>query len=285
MTALRLAVDLSGPMIRILVGAPGGPMRSAEAPAPPGSMKGGAIEDSGAVANVLRQLVSGTEVKETRAMIAASDSLASFRVLTFAGDATEPQIDSFIRTQLPSDGIRMGVQRQELTLDGGDRTVYAVAFDRPKVQGLAATARLAGLEPVVVELKSLCVARAVSEPACVVVDLEADPAEIFLIDRSLPRLWHSFKIDLGAVDEVAGELASALRSVLSFYRRLPGGSDFGPELPVLISTEHSLPSSSAAEVASLVGRPILALPPMPRISSEIRHGTFLACIGLILRRR
>lgn len=248
-------------------------------------MKDGAVEDSGAVANVLRQLVSDSEVKETRAMIAANDSLASFRVLTFARDATEPKIDSFIRTQLPSDGVRMGVQRQDLTLNGGDRTVYAVAFDRPKVQGLAATARLAGLEPVVVELKSLCVARAVSETACLVVDLEADPAEIFLIDRSIPRLWHAFKVDLGAVDEVVGKVASAVRAVLSFYRRLPGGNDFGPGLPVLISTEHALPSSSAAAVESLVGQPVLALPPAPRISSDIRQSAFLACIGLIMRRR
>lgn len=260
-------------------------MRGSEAPAPTGAVRGGAVEDSGAVAKVLRQLVARAEVKETRAMIAASDSLASFRVLTFAGDATEPSIESYVQAQLPADGSRMGRQRLEVTTNGDERTVYAVAFDRQKVQGLAATVRLAGLEPTVIELKSLCLARTVTEPACLVLDLAADPAEILLIDGSLPRVWHSFRVDLESTGEVIEKLASALRSVLSFYKRLPGGSDFSPDAPVFITPDRSLPTSGTGALEQLVGQPILALPSPPRVSPEIRYASFLACIGLIMRRR
>jgi hypothetical protein len=260
-------------------------MRCAEAPAPVGAVRGGAVEDSGAVAKVLRQLVARAEVKETRAMIAASDSLASFRVLTFASDATEPNIESFVRAQLPADGSRMGRQRLDVVTNGDERTVYAVAFDRQKVQGLAATVRLAGLEPTVIELRSLCLVRTVPEPACLVLDLGADPAEIVLIDGNLPRVWHSFKVDLESTAEVIERLASALRSVLNFYKRQQGGSDFSPDAPVFITPEQSLSSSGAAALESLIGLPVLALPSPPRVAPEIRHASFLACIGLIMRRR
>ncbi len=218
-------------------------------------------------------------------MIAASDSLASFRILRFAKDITEPKIEAFVRTQLPADGIRVGVQRHELSANGAERTVYAVAYDRPKVQELAAAVRLAGLEPTVVELKSLCLVRATPVAACVVLDLDADPFEVFLIDDSLPRLWHSFRVDLQAADEVPRKVASAIRAALTFYERQPGGNSFSPEAPVLVSGGQSLPPLSAAVVETLVGHPIRALPPPPRVPPEIEHGAFLACLGLIMRRR
>jgi hypothetical protein len=285
MNTPRLAIDLSGPMIRILVGNPGGHMRWAEMPAPAGSMKGGAVEDSSKVAQVLKQLVARAEVKETRAMIAASDSLASFRIMRFAKDITEPKIDAFVRTHLPADGTRMGVQRHELTLNGAERTVYAVAYDRPKVEELAATVRLAGLEPTVVELKSVCVARATPVAACVVLDLDADPFEVFLIDEHLPRVCHAFKVDPESPDGLANQIASGLRTVLSYYRRQPAGAGYGPEVPVLVTNEHTMTMLTAASVQELVGHPVGAMPPLARVTTEISHGASLACIGLLMRRR
>jgi hypothetical protein len=279
----RLAIDLSGPMIRILVGHPGEPMRCAEAPAPAGSMKGGAVEDSGAVASVLRQLVTRVEIKETRAMVVASDALASFRVLSFAKDTTDPSVEAHITNQFPMDGSRMGMQRQELTHNGGDRLVYAVAYDRPKVQMLAATLRLAGLEPTVVELKSLCVARVAQVAACVVLDL-SDPAEIFVIDNSLPRLWYGFQAAPQAIEVLTANVATALRSALSFYRRQPEGSAFSDAAPILISSDQAFPSSIAASLENLLGHPVAPLPVPPRVPVDIRHGTFMACLGLVMRR-
>jgi hypothetical protein len=281
----RLAIDLSGPMIRILVGTPGGPMRCAEAPAPVGALRGGAVEDSGAVAKVLRQLVARAEVRETRAMIAANDSLASFRVLSIAKDLSEPKIESLVEAQLPADGGRMGRKRIEVATNGDERTIYALAFDRPKVQSLAATVRLAGLEPTAIELKSLCVARSVNEPACLVLDLGSDPAEILLIDGNLPRIWHSFKVDLESPDNVIEKSVSALRSVLSFFKRQQGGGDFSADAPIFINPEQSLSSSAVAALENQIGHSVLALPAPHRVDPEIRHASFLACIGLIMRRR
>lgn len=280
----RLAIDLSGPMIRILVGTPGGPMRGAEAPAPAGAMRGGAVEDSGAVAMVIRQLVARAEVRETRAMIAANDSLASFRVLSVAKDLSEPKMESLVEGQLPADGGRMGRKRIDVSTNGDERTVYAVAFDRPKIQSLAATVRLAGLEPTAIELKSLCVARSLIEPACLVLDLGSDPAEILLIDGSLPRIWHSFKVDLESPENVIEKSVSALRSVLSFYRRQPGG-DFRPDAPLFVNAEQSMSSGSLAVIENQIGHRVEPFPVPPRVDPEIRHASFVACIGLIMRRR
>src|SRR5579872_5482431 len=100
----RLTIDLSGDMIRVLAGIPGGPMRSAEAMAPAGSLSNGSVIQSGAVGALVKELASRADGKETRAMVVASDALASFRVLSFTKDTADAKIDSLVRAQLPVDG-------------------------------------------------------------------------------------------------------------------------------------------------------------------------------------
>jgi hypothetical protein len=271
-------------MIRVLEGNPGGPMRSGEAPAPPGSMTGGSVTDSGAVAKVLRQLLARTEVTETRALIAASDSLASFRVLSFASEASQQEIETTVQRLLPTDSGRMGLHRHHIGRNGSGTTVYAVAFDRGAIQALAATARLAGVEPVAVELKSISVARVAPIASCVVLDLSVEPAEVFLIDASLPRLWHSFRAKLENGEDDVSKIAAGLRTVLNFYKRPPSGATFGPAVPVLISGDNSLPSHAVAALQGMIGHQVYALPVPARVSAGIRHGNYLACLGLIMRR-
>jgi hypothetical protein len=248
-------------------------------------MTGGTVTDGGAVSKVLRQLLARIEVTESRALIAASDSLASFRVLSFANGASEQEIDATVQRQLPTDSSRMGVQRHQLSRNGAATTIYAVAFDRAAIQGLAATARLAGVEPTVVELKSISVARAAPLASCVILDLSAAPAEVFLIDGHLPRLWHCFKAKPETGDDDVDKVAAGLRTVLNFYKRPSSGGSFGPDVPVLISGDHSLSTSALATLERLLGHPVEELPAPPRVPAEFRHGPYLACLGLIMRRR
>ena len=83
MATSRLALDLSGGTLRVLDGVPGGPMRCGEAAPPPGAFERGRVLDPAALGQAIRQLLARTEISATRALIAASDVIASFRMLTF----------------------------------------------------------------------------------------------------------------------------------------------------------------------------------------------------------
>src|SRR5207247_9579911 len=78
------------------------------------------------------------------------------------------------------------------------RTSYAGIWDRGQGQAMAETARHAGLEPAVVELKSLCVARAIAAPSCILLDMTGEPCEAVLIDEHVPRVSHVFTIGSGS---------------------------------------------------------------------------------------
>ena len=270
-------------MIRVVNGSMGGPMRCGSGGTPVGSIENGKILDPEGVAGALRQLIARTEIQDNRALIAVSDSLATFRVLKFAPSTPEQGIDSAIAKEFPLDPERMATRWAEVHTDGLQRVVYAAAWDRAEVKKVTDTAKLAGLETVVVDLKSACIARAVSESSCVVIDLSSEPAEIILIDGHLPQVWHSFRIEIAPGDDLGPILATPLRSVLRFYQRRKD-SEFGRNSPILISGEQVLPSHVLSSLSEALEHPVEPLLVPSRVPQEVRHATYLTCLGLIMRR-
>lgn len=257
-------------------------MRCGESGVPENAMDGGRVLEPAAVGGALRQLLARAEITANRALIAASDRIASFRVLTFPSETSDADVDAAVRSQLPSNSERLAVRRIEVLVGRPERTVFATVWDRDQVQAIAEAARYAGLDPAVVDLKSLCMARAVPVPSCIVLDLSNHPFEAVLIDDHVPRVWHGFEVE--ADGDHAAMLAAGLKPILSFYRNARGAG-FGPDSPILIRSDQVLPSLMSTRLKELTGHPVEPLPQPPRVDPELRYAAFLTCVGLVMRRR
>lgn len=256
-------------------------MRCGEGAVPPGAMEGGRVLDSEALGKALRQLLARSEITTTRALIAASDVIASFRVLTFPKGTPNPEIDASVRSQLNLGSERMAMRHIEVLTGREERTIFATVWDRGQVNGIAAAARQAGLDPAAVDLKSLCVARAIPVSSCILLDMSADPCEAILIDDRVPLATHSFRVESGG--DLALALANGLKPVVAFHRR-SGASGFGADSPILVRSDQVLPSLLTGRLEQLSGHPVDPLPRPPRVDPDVRFGPFLTCIGLVMRR-
>ena len=258
-------------------------MRCGSGGTPAGSLVDGKVLDSAAVASALVQLLARAEINETRALIAASDAVATFRVIKLPTTAGDQDVDRAVARELPMDPEKMSTQWMNAGNVDGNRVVYAVSWDRALVKSITDVARIAGLDPAVIDLKSACLARAVRLPACVVVDLASSPAEVVLIDDHVPQLWHSFRVDSAAGDDLGSVLTGPLRTVLRFYERRRD-TQFDPAAPILIAGEQMLAARAAAALSREFEHPVTHLPVPPRVPAEIRHATYLTCLGLLMRR-
>ena len=257
-------------------------MRCGEAGAPPGSMQGSRVLDPAAVGQALRQLVARSEITTSRALIAAGDAVASYRVMSFPLSATEADIDAAVRIQLDLGSNKMAHRHFEVpAAASNERAVFAAVWDRPQVTAIAEAIRLAGLEPAVVDLKSLCVARALTRDSCLLVDLTSAPAEVLLIDQHVPRVWHAFNAAMNG--DLPRSLLEALQPVLGFSRR-SGGAGFGPGSPILVRADPPVASGVATRLEELTGRSVLPVEPPPRVDPAVRFVPYLTCLGLMLRR-
>lgn len=236
-----------------------------------------------AVGSALRQLLARTEIEESRALIAASDAVATFRVLKLALAASNQEVDGAVARELPLDPERMSTRWLDVSSGQDHRLVYAVSWDRSLIKTVTDAARFAGLDPIAVDMKSACVARAVAQPACVVVDMASNPAEIVLIDHHIPQVWHSFRLDVEAGGDIAPALTGPLRTVLRFYQRRRD-TEFASTAPILIAGEQVLSAWATATLSQQLEHPVVPLPIPARVAPEIRYATYLTCLGLLMRR-
>lgn len=258
-------------------------MRCGSGGTPAGSLVDGKVLDTNGVGTALRQLLARTEIEETRALIAASDSVATFRVVKLAPAATDQDVDAAVARELPLDPERMATRWLELKSGPDHRLVYAVAWDRSQVKNITEAARFAGVDPIAVDLKSACVARAVTEAACVVVDMSSNPVEIVLIDHHIPQVWHSFRLDVAAGEDVAPALTGPLRTVLRFYKRRRD-TEFYSTAPIIVAGEQAMSSGFATTLSLQLEHPVVPLQMPARVPQDFRHATYLTCLGLLMRR-
>lgn len=261
----------------------GGQMRNGTAVLPNGAARGGKVVEPQVVAQTLRQLLARTEIGEARALVAVGDTVATFRILHLPPQATDREVDAAVAHELPLDPERISTRWTEVTATQDRRVVYAVAWDRALVKNVTDTVKLAGLEATVVDLKSACLARTVAEPSCVILDLVSDPVEIVLVDRHMPQISHSVELKVPVGEDFAPALAPAIHSVIRFFKRGPE-ADFKATSPILVSGEQELPAHVLSHLAELIDHPVRALPSPPRVPPSVRHSTYLACLGLIMRR-
>jgi hypothetical protein len=84
-------------------------------------------------------------------------------------------------------------------------------------------------------------------------------------------------------DDLAPALAAQLRSILRFYGRDRRG-DFAPTSPVLVSGERLPPAQVLTQLSELIAQPVQVLAVPQRVPTNVRHSTYLTCLGLIMRR-
>lgn len=256
-------------------------MRSGEAAAPPGSMDGGRVVDPPAVGQALRTLVARSDISANRALIAVSDALASFRVLTFANSASDAEIDAHVSTALNLGSDRLASRHIEVAVSRTERTVFAAVWDRAQVETIARAARAAGLEPIAVDLKSLCLARAVGVETCLLVDMTTEPGEVVLIDQRVPRVRHTFKVGPDGNSTMA--VVEAVNAVVGFHLR-SASTGLTRVSPILVRSAQPLSSLEVSRLADATGRPVESVGHPARVYKDVRFGPFLTCLGLMMRR-
>src|SRR5260370_33579043 len=113
----------------------------------------------------------------------------------------------------------MAMRHVEVSVDPELRTIFAVMWDRTQVQAIAAAARHAGLDPAAVDLKSLCVARAIEVDSCILLDMSAKPCEAVLIDGRVPRAAHNFKLKAGSGGDLSLAVSIGLMPGPPYHQR------------------------------------------------------------------
>lgn len=279
-----MAIDLSGRMLRVMEGAIGSPLRHAEVAIPADVLDGARVLDRKRLSALLLEVTTRAGIRPSRSLLAASDRIASWRILTLPRGTTDAGIVSAMRSELPLPADRLAVHWVELARQDSTLTVFAIGSDRRQARELAAAARDAGFEPETLDVRSLCLVRAVVLADCIIVEAGGGSCVMTIVQSRVPRLHSRFDLS-GSPDASLGSVIAdgIRRGIAPLAGRAPDSSP-GEEVPVVLVGEP-LPSATLDEISQLLRRPVQLLQPPRRIGADVPYVQYLVCLGLLMRRR
>jgi Tfp pilus assembly protein PilN len=175
---------------------------------------------------------------------------------------------------------------QPLPGKGDEQAFFVLGVPRNLVDAMLQTLNVARVEPYLMDLRPLALARAANRGDAIVVNLQPDCSDIVFIANGIPRVIHSIipKSDGATLEDNIRRLADELTKTAAFYQSSHPGSHLSPTTPLLLTGELAVETPASGLLQAEVEYPIETLVPPVECPPELPVAAYTASIGLALKR-
>ena len=145
--------------------------------------------------------------------------------------------------------------------------------------------RAAGVNPRILDLKSIALARAVNKEQALILNINPSSFDIVIVTNGIPEVMRAIawqQEDLTAEDE-AEQLAVELELTVGFYNSHHPGSPLDPATPLLITGQMSRDLTLMERLQARAGYPIEPLAPLLECPEHMPVSQYAVNIGLALK--
>jgi type IV pilus assembly protein PilM len=250
-------------------------------------VKDGLIQNEAAVAAKIKELLKSVEVRTRKIIVGISGINCLYSLLSL------PEIP---RELLP-EAIRreasrvLGVSLEEIYLSWqvvylrrGEMVVYLAASPRNSMDALVSTLRQAELDPYLMDIKPLCLARATNESRAIIADLQPTSFDIIILVNGIPEVVRSSALPEEAVSEDKMTiLKEELDRAVTFYNSAHMDRPIDPGVPLLVSGELAWQEDAWPLLSGRQKRPVQALPSLMQATAGFPPAQYMTNIGLALK--
>ncbi len=252
-----------------------------------GLIKEGVVQDQQAVAAKIKELWRSSRILRRKVTVGISGLNCLYQMLLL------PELPENLRSEaiareaahslgIPLDGVYLSWQ--VLSVEHGQMKVYLCVIPKDKVDSIMVTLKVAGLRPVAMDVKPLCLARVSNEPKVVIVDTCQDSMDIVVLGEGIPEVVRSLQV---APEMSQGERIAVLRSELersvSFYNAAHLDKPVDLTVPILVSGDLVEQENDKASLAGPRERPVRDLESQLTEVEGFNAGKYAVCIGLALK--
>jgi len=252
-----------------------------------GLIKEGVVQDQQAVAAKIKELWHSSHILRRKVTVGISGLNCLYQMLLL------PELPENLRSEaigreaahslgIPLEGVYLSWQ--VLVVEHGQMKVYLCVTPKDKVDSVMATLKVAGLRPVTMDIKPLCLARASNEPRAIIVDTCQDSMDIIVLGEGIPEVVRSLQV---APEMSQGERIAVLRSELersvSFYNAAHLDKPVDLTVPILVSGDLVEQDNDKASLAGPRERPVRDMESPLTGLEGFDPGKYMTCIGLALK--
>lgn len=169
----------------------------------------------------------------------------------------------------------------------GDETDYFVSgVSRNLIIAMIQTLAEAGIEPYIMDLKPLALARAAGRANALIVDLDPCCFEIVLVADGIPSIMHTMnpKGEIEDIEDNIRRLADELSKTVKFYNSGHPENQLDDTTPLLITGEFSTNAAVEKIIRAETNYAIEPLVTSLELPSELPAHLYAANIGLALKK-
>jgi len=253
----------------------------------PGLVADGVILDEDAVAAKVRQLWQEQKLGVRRVIAGISGINCLYRTIVLP-ELPRNLLPEAVRRET---GRALGVSMEQLHVSWqaipslkGETLIYLAASPKNSVDSLISTLRKAGLNPYLMDLKPLSLARASAEPSGIVIDLQPANFDIVISIAGMPEVVRSVPLAREAtLDTKVPIIKEELERTVTFYNSSHMDKPLEPGVPLLVCGELAEQEDAWKLLLGRHKRPVQALLPSVEIPEGFPVCQYIANIGLALK--
>lgn len=284
-----VTLEISSTAIRIIEVNGGKINRWASLALEPGIFEDDNIADAQALGNAIRQLMSSSGIRN-RDVIASVNSLFSLvRIVTVATPlettVTEQAVLEATEEVMPLTSEAMYYSWRTVAAGEGGQQVMVVGVPKDVIDDEMRALRSAGINPHVLDLKTLALARAVNRDMALILNIDSASFDIVMVINGNAELLRStaWNPDELSLDERADHLLSTLEITVDFYNSLQPGITLPAETPLFITGQMSGDFSLIEKITRALDYPFEEINPPLEYPPHLPISQYAINIGLALK--
>jgi len=252
--------------------------------------EGGVISDPQALSAAVKQLMDSSGIK-ARDVIASVSGLYSVSRIVAVSTPPGVAITSEAILEATRDIIPLSIKElhlswQPVTAAGeGAQRVLVVGVPRDVIDAEMQALRAAGINPHILDLKAIALARAVNKEQALILNIEPSNFDIIIVVNGIPEVMRTMAWQQNGltVEDKVEHLAMNLELTVDFYNSHHLDAPFDPATPFLITGQMSGDLDLMEKLQARVGYPVESLAPRLECPKHLPVSQYAVNIGLALK--
>lgn len=284
-----VTLEISSTDIRLMEIEGGRVITWASLPVDPSMFEEGVISDPQALSEVIKQLMTASGINGRNVTVSVSGLYSVSRIVTvptpLGVSASREAILEEVRGVMPFSEDELYISWQTLATGEGGQQVVVVGVPRDVIDAEVQALRAAGLNPRILDLKGMALARAVNRDQALILNIEPTSFDVIMVVGGISEIMRTAAWQPGdlSVEDKAEQLAVALELTVGFYNSHHPGFPFDPATPLFITGQMSGDLALMEKLQARAEYSIESLAPPLKYPEHLPVSQYAVNMGLALK--
>ncbi|MBI3931345.1 MAG: pilus assembly protein PilM [Chloroflexi bacterium] len=284
-----ITLEISSSEIRLMETEGGKVIKWASRAIEPTMFEDGVIADRRALSTAVREVMrsSGINGRDVTASVSGLYSLSRIvMVPTPPGETVAPEsVLDAAREVIPLSEEELYLSWQTIATADGGQQVLVLGVPRDVIDNEVQALRAAGINPRILDIKALALARAVNREQALILNIESASFEVVVVVNGVTEVMRTtaWQPDDFSLEDKAEHLAVALELTVGFYDSHHVSFPLDPATPLFVTGQMSGDSALMGRLQARIGYPLAPLVPPLKYPAHLPVSQYAVNIGLALK--